>query len=175
MRSAKAFCPPALSQARFNASRDIVSEYQHLGTCQLKNMCGPDHRILGNDGTDGTVGYAKFMLPIDPKAFGARLRERREELGFTQGEVGERAGYSQQRVASIEDGHIKRPERAVVALAEAIYTSREWLCWGEGPRRVGSPVSTPRQIAESYSQLDDATKRSVMNFLAQSRRKNKIA
>lgn len=167
IRSARGFWPPARSQARFNASRDMgTSNYPILSDSQLKNLCVNSHRNFSN---------ARSMREVDPRAFGARVRERRDELELSQPEVGKAAGYSQQRIASIEKGDIKRPERAVRALAEALYTTPEWLCWGEGRRSTGRPFLTPRQLAEKYNAMSETEKADLSEYIGKPRLRRKIA
>jgi transcriptional regulator with XRE-family HTH domain len=63
---------------------------------------------------------------------GARLRERRSELGMTQAELSRRSGISQEAISRIENGRIRglmQPTQD--ALAAALETSVAWLRGGE--------------------------------------------
>ncbi|SBV94046.1 putative Repressor protein CI [uncultured Alphaproteobacteria bacterium] len=57
---------------------------------------------------------------------GDRTRERREQLGLSQGELGQRVGVSQQAIDQLESGATKRP-RYVADLARELDVSIEWL------------------------------------------------
>lgn len=135
MRSAKGFCPPTASQARFNADfDDMRTEYPNLGQLQPKNLCKQTYAKLG------TVGS---MKGIDPTAFGRRVRERREELGWSQGKLATESDQSQSNVGWIEQGKAKDPEKQVLKLARALYLHVDWLLYGAGPRETARPPKNP--------------------------------
>lgn len=123
MRSAKGFCPPATSQARFNASTDMGAAYPDLGRNQPKSLCGTAYLNLGK---------ISPMRKVDRKAFGRRARARREKLGLSQEDVGDACGMSQQGVLNIEKGLVERPRR-MSEFADALGTTERWLLWREGP------------------------------------------
>src|SRR5260221_498909 len=81
--------------------------------------------------------HARAPSGTDSVAFGARVRERREELGLSQEKLGEEVGYSQSNINWIEGGGPKRPQRHAADLAVALRTTREWLLWKEGSRVQG--------------------------------------
>lgn len=63
-------------------------------------------------------------------SFGDCVRTRREELGLTQAEVGERIGTAAAYVSQIESGGTKWPKTYVPALAKALDVSeRELAQW----------------------------------------------
>lgn len=64
---------------------------------------------------------------------GARLRERRSQLGLTQAELATRSGLSQEAISRIENGRIRglmQPTQD--ALAGALDISVAWLRGGDG-------------------------------------------
>jgi transcriptional regulator with XRE-family HTH domain len=60
-----------------------------------------------------------------------RVRRRREELGWSQAELGFRSGMSQQGIDSIEKGEVQRP-RKLLEIADALGVPQRWLLEGEG-------------------------------------------
>jgi len=62
-----------------------------------------------------------------------RLKQRREEMKFTQAQLGEIAGMSQQSIQLIEAGETQRP-RKLIELAAALKCDATWLIYGSaGP------------------------------------------
>lgn len=115
---------------------------------------------------------------IDPKAFGRRLRERREELGLSQGQIGKELkkqglrGYSQQNIGTLENGTvIKDPRRQAMDLAGPLFTTVEWLLHGKGQRSTGPRVMTPAE----YSELPLDMQQAITEFAANLRPRRKKA
>jgi transcriptional regulator with XRE-family HTH domain len=71
---------------------------------------------------------------------GARLRERRAQLGLTQAELAQRSGLSQEAISRIENGRIRglmQPTQD--ALAAALEASVSWLRGGDGAEAPRAP------------------------------------
>jgi transcriptional regulator with XRE-family HTH domain len=76
-------------------------------------------------------------------AFHARLKELREGLGFTQGELAERAGMSQAGIANLEQDRTKPVWETVQKLATALGVSCEAFnepAASDEPRGRGRPT-----------------------------------
>lgn len=101
------------------------------------------------------------MKAIDPKAFGKRVRERRVDLGMSQGALGELSGYSQSNIGWLESGAAKRPQRAASDLADHLQTTRDWLLWGQGPKHVGPVYLSTKELAEKYEALSPEKKAKI--------------
>ncbi len=134
IRSAKGFCPPAFSHARFNASVDDMPDlYLDLGKNQPKTLWTTGHLNFGSH---------QFMKrkarPVDKAAFGARVAARRAKLGVSAKTLGESIGMSQSGIDAIEHGKVARPGM-LIELAEALSTTANWLRYGEGPEEVVPP------------------------------------
>ncbi len=95
------------------------------------------------------------MKPVEPRAFGARVRARRKRLGIpSQKALGALIGVPQQTIANIESGGVERP-RFMRELAGVLGTSEEWLFWEEGPEEVGSPnLYTAEQLVDLAKKID---------------------
>lgn len=142
IRSASGFCPPATSHARLSASVDDMSPFnRNMGESQPKNLSTRANRIFGS---------MPRMRKVESKAFGDRVRERREELGLTQKQLGDLAGYGQQTIVYYESGRIKRPQRCAMQLADALATTVDWLLYREGPRAVGPKHLSIPELVEKY-------------------------
>jgi transcriptional regulator with XRE-family HTH domain len=156
MRSAKDFCPPANTQARLSASVDMHAPYPVLGRLQPKNMCGTTNRNFG------TVPFMKD--DIDPIAFGERLRQRRIELGLSQGAVGR---YSQSNIGWLEKGNAKDPRIQALDLAGPLRTTAEWLLFAKGPKESGPPMMSPDEAKDAYSSLSPEDREAITAAIAE--------
>lgn len=133
MRSAKGFCPPANSQARLSGSLDMGEPYPDLGKTQPKNLWKTTYRSFGNP---------EPMQEVDPKAFGARVRARRKEFGWSQERLAAESGQSQSNITWIENGKAKEPKKQAIPLSEALLTTTDWLLYERGPRSTGPRLLT---------------------------------
>lgn len=69
------------------------------------------------------------MVERHPVTLAARLREARDAKGWTQTELAERAGVSQQVIGKIERGKARQP-RYILEIAGALGVSPAWLMYG---------------------------------------------
>jgi transcriptional regulator with XRE-family HTH domain len=78
---------------------------------------------------------------------GKRIRELREEIGFTQGQVAGEAAVSQGYLSQLENGDVRNPSAAVILrLAQAIHVDPDDLF-----EAAGYPtVRTLKQVYEGY-------------------------
>ena len=160
IRSAKGFCPPTFWHARRSADcDDMTPEYPNLGQLQPKNLCKQTHVKLGT--------YEGMRAPmIDPAAFGRRVRERRDELGWSQGRLAKESGQSQSNVGWIELGNAKDPEKQALKLARALHLHVDWLLYGTGPRETARPLPSPKDFAALYAEMPDEAKAEMLRIIA---------
>jgi transcriptional regulator with XRE-family HTH domain len=128
--------------------------------------------------TNRDFGSLARMKEADPSAFGRRARERREQLGISQGQVGKLSGYSQTNIGWIEQGRAKRPRLQAEAIAGALRTTAEWLLWGTGQRETGPPIMTSEEIRASYDLLpldDRAILTQAMTDMLETLAKNRMS
>jgi transcriptional regulator with XRE-family HTH domain len=78
---------------------------------------------------------------------GKRIRELREEIGFTQGQLAGEAAVSQGYLSQLEHGDVRNPSAAVILrLAQAIHVDADDLF-----EAAGYPtVRTLKQVYEGY-------------------------
>lgn len=151
IRSARGFCPPTASHALRRASFDMSPLYPKLGEAQPKNLCMTTNRKLGSpEPMDG-----------DSKGFGQRVRQRREELGLSQPELGRLAGYSQSNIDWIESGGPKRPKRAAGVLARPLMTTPEWLLGEGGQKHIGPEFLPTEELVKIYKSLTPQEKSEI--------------
>ncbi len=85
---------------------------------------------------------------------GDRIKERREELGWSQVELAQRAGVSAGTIGNLEAGLRLRP-RGIVGLAATLGVHAHWLETGTGPRLIDDkPSARPAPPAGSVSLLE---------------------
>lgn len=147
IRSASGFCPPATVQARLSASLLMESiAYPDLGQDQPKTLCEITKRKFGTSPT--------MRQPIDPIAFGRRVREKREDLGMSQAVLGKKSEISQSHIGFVESGRIKDPRKLAMDLAEPLRTTVDWLLYEKGARDTAPPPMTAAEFLEGYEKLD---------------------
>ena len=157
IRSANGFWPPATTHARNSASFDMGPEYPKLGTCQPKNLSGTANR---------KIGISSPMEPADPKAFGARVRQRRKEFRWDQERLAKESGYSQTNIYWIEKGGPLRPHIQAPLLAGPLRTTAEWLLYGRGQKHVGPPLPlTSKELTENYDEFSLEEQQTVSELI----------
>lgn len=96
------------------------------------------------------------------RTFGSRLRETRDELGLSQGELAKVSGITQPTISNLERGR-NQGSSYVAQLASALKVNAKWLATGNGPKKISdvSPGPDIRGEAPLISwvragQFDDA-------------------
>ncbi|ATJ91566.1 MULTISPECIES: helix-turn-helix domain-containing protein [Acetobacter] len=81
----------------------------------------------------------------DPKkvAFGARVRTKREQKGFTQAELGRMIGLSENSVVQYETGRAVPKTANFERLAEALGVSSRYLLTGDVPEELSKAQTEP--------------------------------
>lgn len=72
------------------------------------------------------------MTMVDPKAFGARLTARIAKFRSNPTEFARRLGIGQSQIQRLCAGQAEKT-KYIKKIAEALYTSSDWLYYGEGP------------------------------------------
>ena len=91
---------------------------------------------------------------------GRRIRELREEIGFTQGQLAGQAAVSQGYLSQLENGDVRNPSAAVILrLAEAIHVDPDDLFEAGGY----PTVRTLKRVYEGYEANVDPD---LLRFLA---------
>lgn len=86
---------------------------------------------------------------------GARLRERRVALKLPQHVIGARAGISSARMSYFEIGQRKPSPETLIALADALQCTTDWLLGRSGAPELSATDETEPTHAALKSMLDD--------------------
>ncbi|HEX7881935.1 MAG TPA: helix-turn-helix transcriptional regulator [Afipia sp.] len=135
----------------------MAEHYPDLGKNQPKTLWTTTYRNFGSP--EG------MKEPVDPLEFGRRVRELREEFGWSQTKLGKAAGFSQSNIGWIESGSGKDPKKQALALADALGSSPEWLLHGTGARQTGIRPLTKEQITAVYEDLPLAVQMVITNAI----------
>jgi len=90
---------------------------------------------------------------------GERLRNRRNELGFTQESISEQIGISLRYYQMIERGERKASLETIIGLSKVLRISVDYLLFGDVSNGPSNPVSellvrlTPRQQEDAFKIL----------------------
>lgn len=84
---------------------------------------------------------------------GTRIRERRKAAGWSQAQLAEESGISQQMLSKLERG-VASGTTEIVPLAAALKVSPKWLETGEGPMQGNDLAADERALVEEYRGLD---------------------
>jgi transcriptional regulator with XRE-family HTH domain len=156
---ARRFWPPARSQASSRAALRIMeSNYPILGDRQPKTMSQITKLKFGNS--------YDMKQPIDPVEFGRRVREKREELGLSQTNLGKLSGYSQSNIGWFESGRAKDPRIQARDVAEPLRSTEEWLLYGTGTRDTCPPPMTSAEVAQGYEHLTLEERETISALIA---------
>ena len=99
-----------------------------------------------------------------------RIRQRREELGMSQEELAQKLGYkSRSSINKIEKGENDIPQSKIVAFAEALSTTPEYLMgWNSQKTNDASPNSEEHvELLNGYDSLPEESKGLVMGMIRQ--------
>lgn len=114
------------------------------------------------------VGFANLISEIANMRIGDRIRRRRAELGFTQKDLGDRAGgIPDSHISKIENGEITRlQKKTALKLAAALDWTEDDLL---GIRRSTS-ASEERylEIVETFDRLSNNDRQRFVDFLSSS-------
>ena len=100
------------------------------------------------------------------KVLGSRVAHLRKELGFTQVQLAETLGISQQMVASYEVGRRRIPVSMLPSLAQALKVQTDALLGNETKTRSKrGPASQLQRSIERISELPKPKQRFVIEML----------
>jgi len=86
----------------------------------------------------------------DAKAMGERIVELREEHGWTQKELAEKAGLSVTFLSEVENGHRNISSSKLLRIADALETTMDYLARGIHPDpRPRTAIKFPRELSDA--------------------------
>lgn len=82
------------------------------------------------------------LKPMDKKAFGARMLQRRKAIGYTQGQVAKAGGISRPAVSQWENGE---PDsvgaESLCKIADFLETTSDYLLFGKPTARIVDDIA----------------------------------
>jgi transcriptional regulator with XRE-family HTH domain len=96
-------------------------------------------------------------------ALGERIRTLRKEAGWSQAELGEKAGVDSQRISRYENGRITPSLDAIVRIAEAFNVSIDHLLVDDVPRRPLHAVE--HNLGNRLAALDELSEEDMASLL----------
>lgn len=89
------------------------------------------------------------LRPPSLEPLNERIRELREEQGFTQGQFAEKLGLTQGTITRYERGTADVPKYVIVAMEHVFRVNGRWLLYGESPKYLGmpKPIQHPELLA----------------------------
>lgn len=84
---------------------------------------------------------------------GTRLKQRRKELGITQGDLGRAIGVTAATISLWEKGETKPKGDSLLTLAKTLGTTPEWLLHGNGSPALGENTARERVSIQSMIPL----------------------
>lgn len=105
----------------------------------------------------------------DLKAFGQRLRSRRNELNISQEELGEKVGTSKSVISGYENGQNDPRQSMVVKLSKALGVSINWLITGNDTIKVDFDRNNKlspelRELIIIFNQLSLDTQKNILQY-----------
>ena len=82
------------------------------------------------------------------------MRDRREQLGLTQKDVGAAIGVTDAAVSGWESGTSKPRSDRLRSLAEKLSVSERWLFWGEGDQNVAPIVQATYMGSDQVNHVE---------------------
>jgi transcriptional regulator with XRE-family HTH domain len=97
---------------------------------------------------------------------GQRIRAKRKEFGFRQGEFAELVGIAQSTLSDIERGETLLPEAPnLLKIAELLKVSQAWIITGEdGELRI--PTKEEMELLNQFRELDESKRKALLALLA---------
>jgi transcriptional regulator with XRE-family HTH domain len=90
------------------------------------------------------------QAPDDPHALGKRIAELREERGYTQKHLAERAGLSVTFLSEVENGKRNLSTGKLLRIADELNTSMDYLARGTHTEtRPRTPTKVPPELSDA--------------------------
>jgi transcriptional regulator with XRE-family HTH domain len=95
---------------------------------------------------------------------GKCIRDERLARGWTQGELGQRAGYTQKAISKIELGR-QRGVTKVVEVARALGLNPYYVRTGKGPKKAGPQIADMAKLCDAIALLDPEKQRTIRAYM----------
>lgn len=104
---------------------------------------------------------------MENKSIGARIKQRRKELGLTQIQIKQATGISSGNLSEIENGSKLPSSPALISLSAILSCSTDWILKGEISRESNAFLSDAKEccLLEGFRQLPEEEKKELLEIL----------
>lgn len=111
---------------------------------------------------------------MERTSIGTRIKQRRNELGLTQTQVGQETGISSGNMSDIENGHKLPSTPALISLSNALDCSIDWILKGESLNREIAIDKRECKLLYGFRNLSEENKEELMEILEIKLRKSSM-
>lgn len=104
---------------------------------------------------------------MENTSIGARIKQRRKELGLTQVQIKEATGISSGNMSEIENGSKLPSTPALIALSSTLDCSIDWILKGDTPNKHTLYIKDCREslLLEYFRKLSEADQAELIEIL----------
>lgn len=114
---------------------------------------------------------------MENKAIGARIKQRRKELGLTQLQIYSNVGISSGNLSDIENGNKLPSTPTLISLSIVLNCSIDWILKGETPNNENLILSDEitNRLLEGFMKLSEDDKEELIGIIELKLRKSQRA
>lgn len=114
---------------------------------------------------------------MENKTIGARIKQRRKELGLTQLQIKQETGISSGNMSDIENNNKLPSAPALISLSKVLNCSIDWILKGENSDQSDIILTDERMhhLLEGFQELPEADKEELIEIMDLKLRKSKRA
>lgn len=104
---------------------------------------------------------------MENTSIGARIKQRRKELGLTQVQIKEATGISSGNMSEIENGSKLPSTPALIALSSTLNCSIDWILKGETPDKQTFDMKDSREslLLENFRKISEEDQVEIIEIL----------
>lgn len=130
------------------------------------------NRFLPPDSMDTQTGIFIHQMEertyyMENTSIGARIKQRRKELGLTQVQIKEATGISSGNMSEIENGSKLPSTPALIALSSTLNCSIDWILKGETPDKQTFDMKDSREslLLENFRKISEEDQVEIIEIL----------
>jgi transcriptional regulator with XRE-family HTH domain len=114
---------------------------------------------------------------MENQTIGARIKQRRKELGLTQLQIKQETGISSGNMSDIENGNKLPSTPALISLSKVLNCSIDWILKGELSSQSNIVLTDERihHLLEGFQELSDEDKEELIEIMDLKLRKSQRA
>ena len=112
--------------------------------------------------------WKKGLIIMENTSIGARIKQRRKELGLTQVQIKEATGISSGNMSEIENGSKLPSTPALIALSSTLDCSIDWILKGESPSDNNADVTDSDEellLLEEFRNLSEKDRSEIIEII----------